>query len=170
MDSCELVFQCVGNSRFSMPGCRATRKNAAAGQGRTFWQYATKKLAAGIEPPSSSRPRLRFLLRCFAPESARGAARSKRMAAAPSAAASAGGVSQGHGRAFSLLIPSCRPVQALAASQELRSAMPSKSNRASARASSLSSGRLRITLSCSALKGPQRRLSRRRVTLASPWT
>ena len=107
MDSCDLVFQGVGNQRFSMPGCRATRKNAAAGQGRTFWQYATKKLAAGIEPPSSSRPRLRFLLRCFAPESARGAARSKRMAAAPSAAASAGGVSQGHGRTFSLLIPSC---------------------------------------------------------------
>jgi hypothetical protein len=117
-------------------------------------------------PPSPPSPRLRCLVRCFAPESARGSARPKRMPAAPSAAGSAGGVS--HGRAFSLLIPSCRPVQALAASQVWRSAMPLKSNRASARASSLSSGRLRITLSCSALRGPQRRLSRRRVTLASP--
>jgi hypothetical protein len=51
MVSCDLVFQVVGNSRISMPGCRATCKNAAAVQGRTFWQYATKKLAAGIEPP-----------------------------------------------------------------------------------------------------------------------
>jgi hypothetical protein len=41
----------MGNSRISMPGCRATCKNAAAVQGRTFWQYATKKLAAGIKPP-----------------------------------------------------------------------------------------------------------------------
>ena len=97
-------------------------------------------------------------------------ARPNRVCPMQSAAASVGGVSQGHGRASSLLIPSCRPAQALAASQAWRSAMPSKSNRASARASSLSSGRLRITLSCSALRGPQRRLSRRRVTLASPWT
>ena len=56
MDSCDLVFQGVGNARFSMPGCRATRKKAAAGQGRTFWQYAIKKWARQQNPHQHQAP------------------------------------------------------------------------------------------------------------------
>ena len=56
MVSCDLVFQGVGKSRFSMPGCRATCKNATSGQGRTFWQYATKKWARQQNPHQHQAP------------------------------------------------------------------------------------------------------------------
>jgi hypothetical protein len=59
-------------------------------------------------------------------------------------------------------------VQVLAASQDARSAGPWKSSRASARASNVSTGRAWIWAVLASLKGPQRRLRRRRVTAASP--
>ena len=59
-------------------------------------------------------------------------------------------------------------LQVFAASQALGSAMRSTSSRASARPSSRSSGRLQTRLCCSALTGPQRRFSWRKLTLASP--
>ena len=59
--------------------------------------------------------------------------------------------------------------QPFSASQAARSAGPWKSSRASARASNFSTGRAWIWAVVVSLKGPQRRLRRRRVTLAASW-
>jgi hypothetical protein len=130
MDSCDQVFRWWETREFLCLAAGQRVKTPLPSRVGLSGNTPLKSWRRASNPPQPPSPRLRFLLRCFALKSALRTARPKRMPAMQSAAGSAGGVS--HGRAFSLLIPSCRPVQALAASQAWRSAMPSKSNRAAA--------------------------------------